>query len=243
MKKLFSFLLLLLCGGHIFAQEPRLEVEQLAPRVWGHTSFRMLGTTKFPSNGLIVSTTEGVLLIDTAWGEAQTEQLLQWVKQHLQQPVKQCLVTHAHDDRMGGIKVLQQAGVQVLSSAKTAELAAELALGNLLPVLPPDTTIVLGQQQLQVYYPGAGHAPDNLVVYLPEQQLLFGGCLVKHATAKSLGNTADADLRHWPYAIRNVQQKFPKAKLVVPGHGSGSSPQALAHTLHLLEQVKGKHLN
>ncbi|MFD2999815.1 subclass B1 metallo-beta-lactamase [Pontibacter toksunensis] len=228
--------MLFLATAYTFAQAQQLEVKQLAKKVWVHTSYNMYGGTTVPSNGLLVSTSDGVVLIDMAWGDEQTEQLLTWVKENLKQPVKICIVTHAHHDRMSSIPVLHKHNVTVYSSAKTARLAAAQELSS------PDTTLALnqeisvGEQKLVVFYPRAGHTADNVVVYLPQQKVLFGGCLVKDAKAINLGNTADADLSNWPNAIQQVQQKFPKAKRVVPGHGQWSDQIALTHTLHLLQQ-------
>lgn len=216
----------------------KLQVKKVAPQVYVQTSFNVYKGDTISSNGLIISTSDGVILIDTAWGEEQTEQLVQWVEANLKQPIKTCLVTHAHDDRMGGIKVLQQRGVQVLSTPLTAKRAVQQQLSAPTPALPADTIITLGKQQVQAYFPGAGHSPDNMVVWLPKQKVLFGGCLVKDATAKSLGNTTDADMESWANTIGNLQTKFPKAKMVVPGHGPWIDDKALAHTIDLLQQQR-----
>ncbi|MFT2009654.1 subclass B1 metallo-beta-lactamase [Pontibacter sp. 13R65] len=239
-KMLLRLCLFLLLTAPVYAQQLQLEVKELAPQVWVHTSFGVFGGKTFPSNGLIVATTDGVLLIDTAWGEEQTEQLLSWVQENLQQPVKMCLITHAHDDRMGGIAVLQKQQIPVLSSALTAELAPGKNLGKPDPTLAVGKKQKIGGQQFEVFFPGAGHSPDNLVVYLPRQQILFGGCLVKDVTATNLGNLADADLESWPKAIQELQQRFPKTKTVVPGHGHWSDTKALDRTLQLLQQHANK---
>lgn len=228
--------MLFFATAYTFAQAQQLEVRQLAKKVWVHTSYNTFKGTTYPSNGLIIATSEGVVLIDKAWGDEQTEQLLAWVKDNLKQPVKMCIVTHAHDDRMGGIPVLQKQNIAVYSSAQTARLAAAQGLGKPDSTLQLDKEFRVGAQKLVAFYPGAGHTADNLVVYLPQQKVLFGGCLVKDAKATNLGNTADADLNNWPNAIQQVQQKFPMAKLVVPGHGQWSDQVALTHTLYLLQQ-------
>lgn len=236
MKALRPVLLILfITTAHTLAYA-QLEVKKLVKNVWVHTSYNTFKGTTYPSNGLIISTSDGVVLIDKAWGDEQTKQLLAWVKDNLKQPVKMCIVTHAHDDRMGGISVLQKQNIAVFSSAQTAQLAAAQNLGKPDSSLQLNQPFSVGEQKLVAFYPGAGHTVDNLVIYLPQQKVLFGGCLVKDAKAIDLGNTADADLSNWPKAIQQVQQEFPKAKLVVPGHGQWSDQIALTHTLHLLQQ-------
>lgn len=98
--------------------------------------------------------------------------------------------------------------------------------------------IEFGDEELVLYYPGESHSPDNIVVYIPSKQILFGGCMVKEQAATSLGNTADADLEKWLVAIKRVKEKFAKetVKYVVPGHGLVGTAQALDRTLELLGQ-------
>ncbi|MDX5421394.1 MAG: subclass B1 metallo-beta-lactamase [Hymenobacteraceae bacterium] len=232
----FLLVLLLLPGYTLLAQEQQLEVTRIAPKVYVHTSYRMFGDVKFPSHGMLVSTREGIVLIDTGWGSEPTKQLLQWIKTNLRQPIKACVVTHFHDDRRGGTTVLQQAGIPVISSALTALLATQDEMGMPDLTFTTDTTFRVGGQEFQVYYPGRGHTSDNLVVYLPKENILFGGCLVKDAKAKNLGNTTDADTGNWANAIRNVQQRFPKTKIVIPSHGPWGDQTALSHTLELLQK-------
>lgn len=238
---LFLFCLLFILPSHtLMAQAQQLEITQIAPNVYVHTSYKMFGEVRFPSHGMLVSTNEGVVMIDTGWGSEPTQQLLHWVAEHLKQPVKACVVTHFHDDRLGGADVLRKARVPVIGSKLTINLASKNGLPVPSMAFKTDTTFTIGKQRFEVYFPGAGHTLDNLVVYLPHQRILFGGCLVKDVQAKSLGNIADANLTGWPDAIRRVQQRFLKAKTIVPSHGPWGDKTALDHTLQLLEQATKK---
>jgi len=88
----------------------------------------------------------------------------------------------------------------------------------------------------EVFYPGAGHAADNVVVWFPDAGVLFGGCLVKAEPATDLGNVADADLASWPKAIAAVSERYPAIRWLVPGHGPvGGGAGALARTRALLQ--------
>ena len=44
-----------------------------------------------------------VLVVDTAWTDDQTAQILNWIKQEINLPVALAVVTHAHQDKMGGM--------------------------------------------------------------------------------------------------------------------------------------------
>lgn len=84
--------------------------------------------------------------------------------------------------------------------------------------------------------PGAANAPDNVMVWLPESQVLFGGCAVKSSQSTTLGNTADADLAEWTKAMQRAGDRYPQAEVVVPGHGEAGGLELLQHTAQLLAQ-------
>ena len=65
-------------------------------------------------------------------------------------------------------------------------------------------------------------------------RVLFGGCAVKSADATDLGFVGDADLAHWPDAMRALQKRYASAAIVVPGHGDPGDGALLQHTLDLL---------
>lgn len=207
-------------------------ITPLTPDVFVHTSFKRLSGSPFPSNGLIVRTSAGVVLIDNAWDERQSRQVIGWVRQKFDLPVVLCVVTHAHDDRYGGYAVLDSEKIPLWSTARTAELSK---LTSLRGILPNDTLVRMGDTDIEIHFPGAGHAPDNIVVWLPSEKILFGGCLVKSASATHLGNIADADLDLWPRAIRDLLRRYPDVRWVIPGHHSWSGRDALDRTLQLLQ--------
>jgi metallo-beta-lactamase class B len=240
-----GFLLLygLLIGTRLWAQSvplPPLTVTKIDDRIYVHTSHQVYGGSPFPSNGLVIKTDRGIVIIDTAWGPDQTRQLLHWVETNLHEPVRLCISTHFHDDRIGGTAVLRRAGVRVISTPLTAQKAATLGVEQPEGLLPNDTTITIGNVPIRCYFPGEGHSPDNIVVWLPDQRILFGGCLVKSVAAFGLGNLADANLKEWAHSIRNVQRQFSTSRIVVPGHQAWDDPNALVHTLQLLEKAPKK---
>ena len=76
----------------------------------------------------------------------------------------------------------------------------------------------------------------NIATYIPEDQVLFGGCMVK-AYGASKGNVADADQENWPKAIRRLQRKFKNATVIVPGHGFPGDQELLNYTIELFEKA------
>ena len=222
------------------ATKPALTVTPLTDRVYVHTSYGVYQNNPVPSNGLIIKTNDGVVLVDTGWDTKEdtdnTRQLLRWVADSLRQPVRLCIVTHAHEDRVGGISELRKAGIRVISTPLTAGKSVKLGYEAPEGILPADTTLVIGQEPIRCYFPGEGHTSDNIVVWLPNQQILHGGCFVKSVAAFGMGNIADANLNEWGKSVRRVMNQFGTAKVVVPGHEEWGDTRSLEHTLRLLEK-------
>ena len=216
-----------------------IELRQLRPDVWIHTSYYTYpGGARVPANGLVVREGDGLLLVDTAWGERLTRALLERIETELGLPVRRAVVTHSHYDRVAGVDVLEARRISVYAHS----LTQRRAIGQGMPV--PDTTlpnldapgasIRLGA--IEIFFPGPGHAPDNLMVWVPSQRVLFGGCAVRAAASLTLGSVSDADLASWPEAIGRAQARYPEAEIVVPGHGDPGGADLLEHTMSLLKR-------
>lgn len=220
--------------------KPKISVTPLNDQVYVHRSYGIYQNTAISSNGLIIKTNDGVVLVDTGWDTLDdtdnTRQLLRWIADSLRQPVRLCIVTHAHDDRVGGIAELRRAGVRVVSTPQTARNAVKAGYEAPDGILPPDTTLTIGQVPIRCYFPGEGHTRDNIVVWLPTHRILHGGCFVKSVAVFGMGNLADANMNEWANSVRRVIARFGDARIVVPGHEAVSDSRALAHTLRLLEK-------
>lgn len=92
-------------------------------------------------------------------------------------------------------------------------------------------------EEIVIYYPGESHSPDNVVVYIPDKAVLFGGCMVKDATASSLGNVADANMVEWQKSIEKLKYKYTieNVDFVISGHGETGDIELLDKTLDLFK--------
>ena len=214
-----------------------VELDSLRPGVWIHVStYTYPDGSRFSSNGLVVRDGDGLTLVDTAWGERLTVALLDRIEREIRRPVRRAVVTHAHGDRTAGADVLRDRGIPVLAHPRTIELALESGLpppsDSLSGISTPGSALTLGP--IEIFYPGPGHAPENLMVWVPGEKVLFGGCAVRPADATTLGNTAHASRSEWPIAIERARKRYPGAEVVVPGHGAIGGADLLRHTLSLL---------
>jgi glyoxylase-like metal-dependent hydrolase (beta-lactamase superfamily II) len=213
--------------------------EALAPGVWLHLSaFVIEPWGEVSSYGLVVERGEDALLIDTAFTDAQTEEILRWADETLGEPITAAVFTHAHQDKMGGVAALRARGVATYAAADSNTLAVARGLVAAEHALAFDADGISRELAPAVVFdPGSGHSEDNVVVALPDAGVLFGGCLVRPGDASDLGNTGDADIDHWAEAVEAVAARFPEIDVVVPSHGRPAGRELLAHTATLAREA------
>ncbi len=213
----------------------KMEITKIAPGVFMHTSYGYLPDYGYyPSNGLIVIEGQRAYIIDTPWPERDTDTLLAWIESRGYSATAS-LSTHFHDDRASGIAVLNARGVATHASARTNALLREQDRPTATHAFTADHHVLL-PGRIEAFYPGPGHTRDNIVVWLPRERLLFGGCLVRELATRSMGNTADGSLADWPHSIEKVRQTFPQVLGVIPGHGPPGGEALLTHTQELARQ-------
>jgi len=214
----------------------QVEIESVvAPTLYVH---RSSDAKAVPSNGLVAVMAGGLLLVDTAWTETQTEAVLKWGDDYLKRPWIGAVITHDHGDRAGGLAALERRHIPIAAVDLTVAKMTKRGVRGV-------TTLFLARdgghkdpRGFEAFYPGPGHAPDNIVLRFPG--LLYGGCLVKSTAADDLGFTGDADLAAWPAAIHGILNRY-RETTIVPGHGPvDRSGEALEHTLDLLAAAGGK---
>ncbi|HLG38812.1 MAG TPA: hypothetical protein VI461_04050, partial [Chitinophagaceae bacterium] len=92
----------------------------------------------------------------------------------------------------------------------------------------------IGDKKVYCEYFGEGHTKDNVIGYFPEDNAVFGGCLIKEANAKK-GNLADANVKEWAVTVQKLKQKYPLARIVIPGHGKPGGTELFDYTIKLFQ--------
>ena len=204
---------------------------RMTPNVWVFTTTKVLDSGYYPANGAIVVDGKESLIIDAGWLAEQASVVLDEWQRTKQPPISRAISTHFHGDRTLGIPVLKARGIPAYGNP----LTIGLALDNQLPAPMPLHDVEkhpVKMGDVEVFYPGPGHTLDNIVVWIPSDRVLFGGCLVKSTTTGDLGYLEDSDVPAWPATMRKLAAKYPNAKHVIPGHGTVKG-DSIAHTLAL----------
>lgn len=214
-----------------------VELNKINSSVWTHTSYRDSKGSLEPSNGLVVLTDEGLVLIDTPWTDNQMESLDKLCKESFNVGFKEAIITHAHEDRMGGGNYLKKHNIRINSLKRVSDNAARLGFVEPDNILEGDHTVVsVDDTDFELFFPGEGHTVDNTVVWIERYNLLFAGCMVIEQGVTSLGNIGEANLDEWPNALNTILERYEDIAVVVPGHGQWGDKSLVEYTLGLFEE-------
>jgi metallo-beta-lactamase class B len=231
-------LLFIICATvcqQVLANVFPVEFIEINKNVTIHRSYEIVGNYRTPSNGLIIQTDKSVVLIDTAWNDEETQEVLIYIKQKIRKPIVACIITHFHQDRCGGVGVIYENSIPLYMTEQTNGLLNKLQQKYEYIKLTGEV-LRFDQVSLNVKYFGPAHSPDNIVVYDECDKLLFGGCLIKSIDSRSIGNKSDANIKNWPIVLGEIKNEYSKCKIVIPGHGNHGGMELLDHTLKLLRE-------
>jgi len=240
-------LLLLFIPSIVFANNERtkqIKINRLSDNVYQHISFKRVepwGVVE--ASGLVVINGTEAHMIDTPWTTQGTKELIEWIEAK-GLTLKNTVVTHFHEDASGDIPLLNDLKIKTYATSLTNEFLRSNQKETSSDEISSNT-FELVKGVVSTFYPGAGHSEDNIVVWLPKENMLFGGCFVKSLHSKHLGYTGDAVIGEWSNSIQNVINRYPDIKLVVPGHGKIGDISLLTHTqkLALSEKASNNQIN
>jgi len=232
LRIVFLSFFILINSISVFGEIFPVEFIKIMDKVWIHKSYEIVAGYKTPSNGLIIETVHGVVLIDTAWNDEETSQILTFVKNEIHKSVQACFITHFHQDRAGGLKIVSSRNIPIYMTNLTYELLGKPRLKKSF-ISISNETVSIDNVSLTIGYFGPAHSRDNITIWILSKELLFGGCLIKSLDSKNLGNIEDADLMNWPNVLREILSNYKEVKVVIPGHGEYGDISLVKHTLEL----------
>ena len=204
--------------------------------------------------GLVV-TPAGALLIDSGASLKGAQQIHAAVKQVTDQPVKWVINTGGQDHRWLGNGYFAAQGAEVIAhtnartdmQARGGDHLAALKpvlkekLDGTVPTLPTrwlagsDETLNLGGTAVEVKHRGGAHTPGDLMVWLPQQRVVFSGDIVY--VDRMLGVIPVSHTGRWLASFAALEALKPAR--IVPGHGEVCElPKAQAQTRDYLQALR-----
>jgi glyoxylase-like metal-dependent hydrolase (beta-lactamase superfamily II) len=242
-KALFALVAALAFGGACAQAAPRQVVpQQVSPSAWfvqGDTALGTPANRNFISNAGFVVTPAGVVVIDALGSPQLARELLAAIARITPLPVTHVVVTHYHADHIYGLQEFRKRGAKIVAQRSALEYinsdtaASRLAASrhDLAPWIDDKTELVVPDQwldgpgelvvggvRLLLRPVGPAHTPEDQVIYLPSERVLFAGDLVFRGRVPYVGQ---ADSRHWIAALGELLKMDPR--VVVPGHGEVST--------------------
>lgn len=210
-----------------------LIITQITQNTFVHTSYKQTDAFGYvPCNGLIVRKGTETIIFDTPTTDKTSAVLIQWIQQKLHCSIKAVIPTHFHDDCLGGLQAFDDNNIPSYANSKTVEYAKENKMTVPKNSFSDSLLLNLGDAYITATFFGEGHTRDNVVGYYPEDNVLFGGCLVKTLDA-SKGYLGDANVAAWSATVEKVKKAYPLVKVVVPGHGPYGDQKLLDYTIQL----------
>lgn len=199
-----------------------------------------------PVNLYWIETNNGIVLVDTGRFLSQARYALAEIRKSTNKPILSILITHPHTDHYGGLPVFVKAAgkdVPIYASQITYDdirtdgqgfIAARKELhGNDFPAreeIPLPNRIVKNGEKIQV----GGltfeviDLPKNETIvttlyYLPQQQALFSGDIIKNKSIPFLG---DGFSGNWISQLQMLQKRFSDV-IIYAGHGAPDTAKNL----------------
>lgn len=266
--KLLSIMVVLIASGPLIAAPatPVLEALQVSPHVYyfrGAAGMASQENRGFMSNAGFVVTPAGVIVFDALATPALGNAMLNAISKVTSQPVKTIIVSHYHADHFYGLQSLAAGGAQVwahehaqgtlrsdLTQARLVERRSSLApwVDQHTRLRPADRWLslgptkvlrfMLGGMRFAVIDAGGAHSPEDLMLLVEDEGVLFAGDLFFTGRLPFVG---EADSKAWLLALDKITAIGPN--VVIPGHGVASTRPAAdleltrSYLLFLREQM------
>ena len=236
----FSFFLFVTTA--FAADDLILKPIQVAPHTYFVQGFAEMGNSKnqnFISNAGFVITPKGVVVIDALGSPVLAKKLITEIKKITPQKVVAVIVTHYHADHVYGLQEFKNIGAKIYAQGEgrnylSSETAKQRLIASRVDFAPwvnastrltgadvwidQSYTLTVGGIEFKIGRVGPAHAPEDLIIYVPSERVLFAGDLVFRGRIPFVGN---ADSRGWLHALDEIHALNPS--IVIPGHGAYST--------------------
>lgn len=222
----------------ISAKVTPIKVSSNAYYVLGQPGIASNVNQGFNSNAGFVLTKDGVVVIDALGTPALGNAFLKAIRKITSLPIKRVIVTHYHADHFYGLQAFKDVGAEIwahrtgrdyLESDEANNRLAQRSLDlfpwvdentKLIPAdrwLDRDESFTLGGTRFEIVHLGPAHAPDDVVIVVHGDQIVFSGDILYTGRIPFVG---EADSKRWLQTFSRLENLKPR--LMVPGHGKVS---------------------
>ncbi|GBF34805.1 cyclase [Desulfocucumis palustris] len=195
----------------------------------------------YGANAGVVIGNNGIAVVDTLMSAKNATRFINDIRSISDKPIKYVINTHYHMDHTFGNAEFAKIGATIISQENARQnmekyLPYELAHFQNFGLTQDEvegTTIAyptvtfqnkmgldLGDQEIQLIYPGPSHTDGNILVYVPKAKVLFAADILVTDYYPMLG---DADINEWVKALDFINTL--NVTSIIPGHGPISTPK------------------
>lgn len=212
-----------------------LIIKQLTPNTYQHITFLQTETFgNVPCNGMIVINNNKAIVVDTPINDETAYELINWISKDKNAEIIAVVPTHFHNDCLGGLKAFEKSNIPSYANAQTIELAKANEMNIPQNGFNDTMALPVGSMKVILTFFGEGHTRDNIVAYVENDKVLFGGCLVKELNAGK-GYLGDANVDEWSKTVEKIHDYYPNLQWVIPGHGNVGNKELLNFTVQLFK--------
>jgi len=232
-------------GGAYEPLTVKIQPRKLAPRsyfVQGDSGPISTSNNGYNSNAGFVITDEGVVVFDALGTPSLGAELLAQIRKLTDKPVRRVIISHYHSDHFYGLQAFKEAGAEIWAHRSVRDYLATEAPARRLEerrqslapwvnetsrVIAPDRYLDgdvdfrLGGLTFRIINVGPAHTPEDLMMLVDEEGVLFAGDLMFAGRIPFVG---DADSKGWLAAIEGLIGRKPR--ILVGGHGPASEDAA-----------------
>ncbi|WP_281558164.1 MBL fold metallo-hydrolase [Thalassomonas sp. RHCl1] len=204
------------------------------------------------SNSHFVVTDKGVLVFDTGSSEAIGKEIKKAIKSVTDKPVLWVVNSHSHADHWLGNAAFTNSGAEIIASSQAATTMKKYGQQDIdafsrmtkgatgtthmtypISLLAQREKRNLGGMEVEFIFSNDGHSPGDVLMWLPEQKIVFGGdvlnsdwmpIMTPHANIPNLIDTL--------YAVADLAPA-----VVLTGHGSATTVKSVKRDADLLAGV------